>query len=158
MLGHAPNLYWKIMWRAVSPLLLICLLIYYIIDYILGGAPTYQAWDKETVSWTLLFFATSLVSPPPSLHPIIVKRPPPPPLLRWFGPLISPICSFLRARPLPWATRSTVSSLSGCCWCRRSAAFPPPPSTPSTRRSSETRSRRDPPSPRRLLSSTLRRS
>uniref|UniRef100_H2SKA2 Transporter n=1 Tax=Takifugu rubripes TaxID=31033 RepID=H2SKA2_TAKRU len=47
MLGHAPNLYWKIMWLAVSPLLLICLLLYYIINYILGGTPTYQAWNKH---------------------------------------------------------------------------------------------------------------
>lgn len=50
MIGHAPNLYWKIMWLAVSPLLLIALLIYYIINYILGGTPTYQAWNKHLVS------------------------------------------------------------------------------------------------------------
>lgn len=50
MLGHAPNLYWKLMWSAVSPLLLICLLIYYIVNYIMGGAPTYQAWNKDLVS------------------------------------------------------------------------------------------------------------
>lgn len=47
MLGHAPNLYWKVMWGAVSPLLLISLLIFYIINYIQGGTPTYQAWNKE---------------------------------------------------------------------------------------------------------------
>ncbi|CAL9706324.1 unnamed protein product [Knipowitschia caucasica] len=47
MLGHPPNLYWKIMWGGVSPLLLIGLLIFYIINYIQGGTPTYQAWDKE---------------------------------------------------------------------------------------------------------------
>lgn len=54
MLGHAPNIYWKIMWRAVSPLLLIALLIYYIVNYIMGGTVTYQAWVKENVSWMLL--------------------------------------------------------------------------------------------------------
>lgn len=54
MLGHAPNIYWKIMWRAVSPLLLIALLIYYIVNYIMGGTVTYQAWVKENVSWILL--------------------------------------------------------------------------------------------------------
>lgn len=49
MLGHRPNWYWKIMWIFVSPLLLISLFISYIINYIQGGAPTYQAWDKTTV-------------------------------------------------------------------------------------------------------------
>ncbi|MCJ8750270.1 hypothetical protein PDJAM_G00260700 [Pangasius djambal] len=48
MLGHRPNWYWKIMWVFVSPLLLISLFIFYIINYIQGGTPTYQAWDKIT--------------------------------------------------------------------------------------------------------------
>lgn len=48
MIGHRPNWYWKIMWLAVSPILLISLFIYYIIDYIQGGSPTYSAWNKET--------------------------------------------------------------------------------------------------------------
>ncbi|KAM6936515.1 sodium- and chloride-dependent transporter XTRP3 [Lycodopsis pacificus] len=47
MLGHRPNWYWKIMWAGVSPLLLITLFIVYIVNYIQGGTPTYQAWDKE---------------------------------------------------------------------------------------------------------------
>ncbi|XP_033836800.1 sodium- and chloride-dependent transporter XTRP3-like [Periophthalmus magnuspinnatus] len=47
MLGHPPNWYWKIMWGGVSPLLLIALLIFYIINYIRGGTPTYQAWNQE---------------------------------------------------------------------------------------------------------------
>ncbi|XP_051576160.1 sodium- and chloride-dependent transporter XTRP3-like [Myxocyprinus asiaticus] len=47
MLGHRPNWYWKIMWAAVSPVLLISLFIFYIINYIQGGTPTYQAWDKH---------------------------------------------------------------------------------------------------------------
>ncbi|XP_073702793.1 sodium- and chloride-dependent transporter XTRP3-like [Garra rufa] len=47
MLGHRPNWYWKVMWAAVSPLLLFCLFIFYIINYIQGGTPTYQAWDKH---------------------------------------------------------------------------------------------------------------
>uniref|UniRef100_A0A3Q3W963 Transporter n=1 Tax=Mola mola TaxID=94237 RepID=A0A3Q3W963_MOLML len=47
MLGHRPNWYWKIMWTIISPLLLISLFIFYIVDYILGGTPTYQAWNKE---------------------------------------------------------------------------------------------------------------
>lgn len=49
MIGHAPNIYWRIMWAGVSPLLLICLVLYYIINYIMGGAPTYQAWNKHLV-------------------------------------------------------------------------------------------------------------
>ncbi|XP_076594330.1 sodium- and chloride-dependent transporter XTRP3 [Chaetodon auriga] len=47
MLGHRPNWYWKIMWTGTSPLLLIILFIFYIVKYIQGGTPTYQAWDKE---------------------------------------------------------------------------------------------------------------
>lgn len=50
MLGHRPNWYWKIMWAGASPLLLIALFIFYIVTYIQGGTPTYQAWDKELVS------------------------------------------------------------------------------------------------------------
>lgn len=49
MLGHRPNWYWKIMWIFVSPLLLISLFIFYIVNYIQGGTPTYQAWDKTMV-------------------------------------------------------------------------------------------------------------
>ncbi|KAM7382349.1 hypothetical protein PAMP_002082 [Pampus punctatissimus] len=47
MLGHRPHWYWKIMWTVVSPLLLITIFIFYIVNYILGGTPTYQAWNKE---------------------------------------------------------------------------------------------------------------
>ncbi|XP_040900902.1 sodium- and chloride-dependent transporter XTRP3-like [Toxotes jaculatrix] len=47
MLGHRPNWYWKIMWAGTSPLLLISLFIFYIVKYIQGGTPTYQAWNKE---------------------------------------------------------------------------------------------------------------
>uniref|UniRef100_A0A8C6U8D9 Transporter n=1 Tax=Neogobius melanostomus TaxID=47308 RepID=A0A8C6U8D9_9GOBI len=47
MLGHEPNWYWKIMWGGVSPLLLFAVLIFYIVNYIQGGTPTYQAWNKE---------------------------------------------------------------------------------------------------------------
>ncbi|XP_062322453.1 sodium- and chloride-dependent transporter XTRP3-like [Osmerus eperlanus] len=47
MLGHRPNWYWKIMWAVVSPLLLVALFIFYIINYIQGGTPTYQAWNKD---------------------------------------------------------------------------------------------------------------
>ncbi|XP_056331090.1 sodium- and chloride-dependent transporter XTRP3-like [Danio aesculapii] len=47
MLGHRPHWYLKLMWALVSPLLLLCLFIFYIINYIQGGAPTYQAWDKH---------------------------------------------------------------------------------------------------------------
>ncbi|XP_042345815.1 sodium- and chloride-dependent transporter XTRP3-like [Plectropomus leopardus] len=47
MLGHRPNWYWKLMWAIVSPLLLITLFVVYIVNYIRGGTPTYQAWNKE---------------------------------------------------------------------------------------------------------------
>ncbi|XP_069028137.1 sodium- and chloride-dependent transporter XTRP3-like [Embiotoca jacksoni] len=47
MLGHRPSWYWKIMLAGTSPILLILLFIFYIYNYIKGGTPTYQAWDKE---------------------------------------------------------------------------------------------------------------
>ncbi|CAG6016127.1 unnamed protein product [Menidia menidia] len=47
MLGHRPSWFWKIMWAGVSPLLLIGLFLFYIVNYIQGGTPTYQAWDKD---------------------------------------------------------------------------------------------------------------
>ncbi|KAM4632873.1 sodium- and chloride-dependent transporter XTRP3 [Polymixia lowei] len=47
MLGHRPNWYWKIMWAGVSPILLVALFLFYIVNYIRGGTPTYQAWDKD---------------------------------------------------------------------------------------------------------------
>ncbi|XP_071239711.1 sodium- and chloride-dependent transporter XTRP3-like isoform X1 [Salvelinus alpinus] len=47
MLGHRLNWYWKIMLAGVSPILLITLFIFYIVNYIQGGTPTYQAWNKE---------------------------------------------------------------------------------------------------------------
>lgn len=57
MLGHRPNWYWKIMWAVISPLLLMALFIFYIVDYIQGGTPSYQAWNKELVSWGFFFFS-----------------------------------------------------------------------------------------------------
>ncbi|XP_071253115.1 sodium- and chloride-dependent transporter XTRP3-like isoform X2 [Salvelinus alpinus] len=47
MLGHRLNWYWKIMLAGVSPILLIALFLFYIVNYIQGGTPTYQAWNKE---------------------------------------------------------------------------------------------------------------
>lgn len=47
MLGHRPNWYLKIMWAVVSPVLLIALFLSYIVNYIMGGTATYQAWNKE---------------------------------------------------------------------------------------------------------------
>ncbi|KAF3840235.1 hypothetical protein F7725_018952, partial [Dissostichus mawsoni] len=47
MIGHRPNWYWKIMWAGVSPVVLITLFVVYIVNYIRGGTPTYQAWNKE---------------------------------------------------------------------------------------------------------------
>lgn len=47
MLGHRPNWYWKIMWAGISPILLIALFIFYIVNYIMGGTPTYMAWNKD---------------------------------------------------------------------------------------------------------------
>ncbi|XP_043917962.1 sodium- and chloride-dependent transporter XTRP3-like [Protopterus annectens] len=47
MLGHKPNWYWKTMWSVISPLLIISLFIFYIVDYILTEKLMYQAWDPD---------------------------------------------------------------------------------------------------------------
>ncbi|RXM27331.1 Sodium- and chloride-dependent transporter XTRP3A [Acipenser ruthenus] len=47
MIGHRPHWYWKITWSVVSPVLIIGLFIFYTADYIMGGTPTYQAWDSN---------------------------------------------------------------------------------------------------------------
>ncbi|KAK6491670.1 sodium- and chloride-dependent transporter XTRP3-like [Huso huso] len=47
MIGHRPHWYWKIIWSVISPVLIIGLFIFYIADYIMGGTPTYQAWDAN---------------------------------------------------------------------------------------------------------------
>ncbi|MFT7812429.1 sodium- and chloride-dependent transporter XTRP3-like [Arapaima gigas] len=47
MIGHRPNWYWKIMWIVVGPLIIIGLFLFYISSYIMGGTPSYQAWDKD---------------------------------------------------------------------------------------------------------------
>jgi len=49
MLGRPPSCIWKILLVAVSPLVLLSLFIFYIVSYIQGGTPTYQAWDKDLV-------------------------------------------------------------------------------------------------------------
>ena len=54
MLGRKPSWIWKILLVAVSPTLLFCLFIFYIVGYILGGTPTYQAWDKDLVRPSIL--------------------------------------------------------------------------------------------------------
>ncbi|KAJ8290838.1 hypothetical protein GJAV_G00018180 [Gymnothorax javanicus] len=47
MLGHRPNWYLKIMLLIVTPVLLVGLFIFYVVNYIMGGTPTYQTWDKD---------------------------------------------------------------------------------------------------------------
>ncbi|CAH2283390.1 sodium- and chloride-dependent transporter XTRP3 isoform X3 [Pelobates cultripes] len=45
MNGVKLGLYWKIMWGFVSPLLIISLFIFYLVDYIMAGTLQYKAWD-----------------------------------------------------------------------------------------------------------------
>ncbi|XP_028926704.1 sodium- and chloride-dependent transporter XTRP3 isoform X1 [Ornithorhynchus anatinus] len=45
MTGRKPNWYWKTMWAFVSPVLIVSLFIFYLVDYILSGTLQYQAWD-----------------------------------------------------------------------------------------------------------------
>ncbi|XP_037129734.1 sodium- and chloride-dependent transporter XTRP3A-like [Syngnathus acus] len=87
MIGHRPNWYLKIMWGIVSPLLLLVLFVFYIVTYIRGGTPTYQAWDKELGKTVLMgypvfgqvFIAILLVSvvscvPLTALHVYCMNR------------------------------------------------------------------------------------
>ncbi|MBN3305528.1 S6A20 protein, partial [Amia calva] len=64
MIGHRPNWYWKIIWAVVSPLLIIGLFIFYITSYIMGGTPTYQAWDHnlgETITKEYPVYAQAFI-------------------------------------------------------------------------------------------------
>ncbi|KAJ8395768.1 hypothetical protein AAFF_G00028150 [Aldrovandia affinis] len=47
MIGHCPNWYWKTVWAGVGPVIIIGLFVFYISSYIMGGTPTYHAWDKD---------------------------------------------------------------------------------------------------------------
>uniref|UniRef100_W5M1P1 Transporter n=1 Tax=Lepisosteus oculatus TaxID=7918 RepID=W5M1P1_LEPOC len=70
MIGHRPHWYWKISWAAVSPVLIVALFVFYIANYIMGGTPTYQAWDgnrgetvtKEYPVYAQVFIGILLVS------------------------------------------------------------------------------------------------
>ncbi|XP_067857938.1 sodium- and chloride-dependent transporter XTRP3A-like isoform X2 [Heptranchias perlo] len=46
MIGHKPNWYWVITWVFISPVLIISLLIFYIVDYSTSGTLTYSAWNS----------------------------------------------------------------------------------------------------------------
>jgi len=72
MLGHRPNWYWKIMLAGVSPLLIITLIVLFLVNYIRGGTPTYQAWNKELVSWGSFLLLTEVLY---FLLPSSVSRP-----------------------------------------------------------------------------------
>ncbi|XP_078395744.1 sodium- and chloride-dependent transporter XTRP3A isoform X2 [Cetorhinus maximus] len=45
MMGHKPNWYWVTTWVFVSPILIISLVIFYIVDYSMTGTLTYTAWN-----------------------------------------------------------------------------------------------------------------
>ncbi|XP_059801173.1 sodium- and chloride-dependent transporter XTRP3-like isoform X1 [Hypanus sabinus] len=47
MMGRKPNWYWIITWVVISPVLIVSLLIFYIVDYSTTGTLTYTAWDAS---------------------------------------------------------------------------------------------------------------
>ncbi|XP_018621435.1 sodium- and chloride-dependent transporter XTRP3-like [Scleropages formosus] len=47
MIGHRPHWYWKVVWAVLGPLIIVGLFLFYVSSYIMGGTPTYQAWDKD---------------------------------------------------------------------------------------------------------------
>ncbi|KAJ8273170.1 hypothetical protein GJAV_G00098420 [Gymnothorax javanicus] len=47
MIGHRPCWYWKAVWAAIGPIIIIGLFVFYISVYIRGGTHTYLAWDKD---------------------------------------------------------------------------------------------------------------
>uniref|UniRef100_A0A4W3IDL6 Transporter n=1 Tax=Callorhinchus milii TaxID=7868 RepID=A0A4W3IDL6_CALMI len=49
MIGHKPNWYWVITWTFVSPVLIVGLLIFYVVDYIMSGTLTYSTWNSVEV-------------------------------------------------------------------------------------------------------------
>ena len=49
MIGHKPNLFWQIMWRVVSPAVMLFILIAFIVDKI-SEELVYKSWDPKAVN------------------------------------------------------------------------------------------------------------
>ena len=49
MIGHKPNLFWQIMWRLISPAVMLFILISFIVDKV-SEELVYKSWDPESVN------------------------------------------------------------------------------------------------------------
>lgn len=49
MIGHKPNIFWQITWRAVSPLLMLVILLFFLVVQV-NQKLMYSVWDPAYVS------------------------------------------------------------------------------------------------------------
>jgi hypothetical protein len=49
MIGHKPNIFWQVMWRVVSPLIMLVIVIFYLVIEV-NKDLTYSIWDPGHVS------------------------------------------------------------------------------------------------------------
>lgn len=49
MIGHKPNIFWQIMWRVVSPLLMLVIFLFYFVVEVTKQL-TYNVWNPNYVS------------------------------------------------------------------------------------------------------------
>ena len=49
MIGHKPNIFWQIMWRVISPAVMLFILIAFIVDKVSEDL-IYKSWDPESVN------------------------------------------------------------------------------------------------------------
>lgn len=49
MIGHKPNIFWQMTWRAVSPLLMLVILLFFLVVQV-NQKLMYSVWDPAYVS------------------------------------------------------------------------------------------------------------
>lgn len=49
MIGHKPNIFWQVMWRVVSPLLMVVIFLFFLVVKV-NEELTYSVWDPAYVS------------------------------------------------------------------------------------------------------------
>lgn len=49
MIGHKPNVFWQLMWRVVSPIIMLVIFFFYFVIQV-NKELTYNVWDPSYVS------------------------------------------------------------------------------------------------------------
>ncbi len=51
MIGHKPNIFWQATWRVVSPLIMLFIFVFYVVNKA-KAKPTYNTWNPSSVCVT----------------------------------------------------------------------------------------------------------